>query len=69
MHLSHADAQSVLQVTLPDLPVALSAKFLLSDCGLVISFPLHGGRSQPAAHSARAAHPVFSALVPAVDGI
>lgn len=49
MHLSNADAQTVLQVTLPDLPVALSAKFLLNNCGLVVSFPLHGGGSQPAA--------------------
>lgn len=74
MHLSNADAQSVLQVTLPDLPTALPAKFLLNDCGLVISFPLHGCRSQPAAcdgksqHSAGAAHPELPAQVPAVNG-
>lgn len=74
IHPSNADAQSVLQVTLPNLPVALSAKFLLQKCGLMISFPICGGGSQPAAsdresqHSAQVAHPDLPAQALAVDG-
>lgn len=74
MHLCNVDAQSVLQVTLLDLHVAPSAKFLLNECRLVISFPLHGGEPQPAAcdeksqHSPQATDPVLPAQVPVVDG-